>query len=928
MLVQREAFKDWSLRWAVTAAAAAVLFGPVLAHADVIERRIASGNDDAEEDLGGGGMDLGSSDLELNNEGGTPQSVGMRFTNIDIPPGSIIQSAFIQFTVDEMDSGPTSLTVSGELSPDAAAFGSNTGNITNRPLTAAFVEWNDLPPWNTVGEAGPDQQTPDIASVVQEIVNQPQWTTGNALVLVIDGNPGGERTAESFNGVPGSAPLLTITFARPVGFDRTSIVAATVDAPLSVGLTIAEGCNVGQNVTYAINSSDAGVTAAAAPGTLTFADGAEPVLSFDLEFNGPGTATLSASADAGSPAACTDIAGLTVEVIGLQSGSLILRLEDMATSRTQQADVSGRFGAAGTRDISAASAGTTYTVTIVEDPNGAGVVTVSPDGELLAIGVGVVDVTATNGSSSDTERITVVALIFAEDFEGLPLGDSVDEGISQGITGTNVWTKTPPDGWLGDDTGIPGVGDPAMDGCTEWAGWSFTDREWWTATAGDQNRSQFVLGTGTVMVADPDEWDDCTPHADLAANNWYATDIMTPPMSLAGIKENTAILKFDSSWRDEFDSSYRQSVRITVSFDGGAPIEILLWLSDPNSPDFKDDAENETIRLNLNNPPGAKSMVLTFSMFDAGNDWWWAIDNILITGVGVPAPAAFIPDPVFAAEVDDTLSVGLAIAPICSAGSGVTFSVSSSDLAVAMPTGTATFALGQLTQTLELEIGGVGTATLSTTNDAGCLDGTTTIEVLPIETASVALALPSMEVGDRQQVRVTGSYGPAGTRDITDSATGTTYVSSDPSVATVDANGAIVAVGNGSTEITASHGAASGSATLVVSDQLTKIAFIAGSLNLNESDQAVVAHLNGLLFSEITGQLDPGGLPPKVTVFDDNDFDENEIEANFTILIGSSTMSSGNVGAKFTCKNIPFIYWEQALNRTGREGLASNGGSA
>jgi hypothetical protein len=26
-------------------------------------------------------------------------------------------------------------------------------------------------------------------------------------------------------------------------------------------------------------------------------------------------------------------------------------------------------------------------------------------------------------------------------------------------------------------------------------------------------------------------------------------------------------------------------------------------------------------------------MVLKFGMFDAGNDWWWAIDNIKVTGM-------------------------------------------------------------------------------------------------------------------------------------------------------------------------------------------------------------------------------------------------------------------------------------------------------
>jgi hypothetical protein len=197
--------------------------------------------------------------------------------------------------------------------------------------------------------------------------------------------------------------------------------------------------------------------------------------------------------------------------------------------------------------------------------------------------------------------------------------------------GTEVWTDTPPPGWVIDESGVPGIGDPATDGVTEWAGWAFTDKEWWTSVAGDQNRSQYTLGQGTVAVADPDEWDD-QAHADAAAAGWYKTFMSTPEIDISGVQAGTVELEFDSSWRPEFDSDYHQTANITVSFNGADPIELLLWESDGSSPNFKPDSTNETVVLNLQTPPWATSMVLTFGLFDAGNDWWWAIDNIKISG--------------------------------------------------------------------------------------------------------------------------------------------------------------------------------------------------------------------------------------------------------------------------------------------------------
>ena len=65
--------------------------------------------------------------------------------------------------------------------------------------------------WNSVGDAGPDQRTFDIAPLITEIVNQPGWTAGNDLVLIITGT--GKRVAESYDGKAAAAPLLHVELA-------------------------------------------------------------------------------------------------------------------------------------------------------------------------------------------------------------------------------------------------------------------------------------------------------------------------------------------------------------------------------------------------------------------------------------------------------------------------------------------------------------------------------------------------------------------------------------------------------------------------------------------------------------------------------------------------------------------------------------------
>jgi hypothetical protein len=170
--------------------------------------KVADGADDAEESLDSGAVSLTSSDLELIQDA-SAQLVGVRFRNIQVGPGTDIAAAFIQFTVDETSTGPCDLIIEGQASDNAPAFTTQPGDISARTATTAFAQWSP-PDWNTVAQAGPDQQTPDLAEIIEEIVDTPGWQTGNSIVFIFTGT--GKRTAEAFDGNSTTAPILHIQF--------------------------------------------------------------------------------------------------------------------------------------------------------------------------------------------------------------------------------------------------------------------------------------------------------------------------------------------------------------------------------------------------------------------------------------------------------------------------------------------------------------------------------------------------------------------------------------------------------------------------------------------------------------------------------------------------------------------------------------------
>ncbi|MFT4804518.1 MAG: hypothetical protein ACJAZK_001456 [Psychroserpens sp.] len=180
---------------------------------DTVITEVDSGPDDAEQSEIGGIMYIDSSDLELvfdSFAGQNNQTVGVRFNNILVPSGAIISEAYIQFTTDESNDTPTNISISGELSANSITFTETNFDIENRTRTNAVVNWPNIPEWSVVGSNSEAQKTPNVQTIVQEIVEQDSWSILNSMTFFFNGE--GKRTAESYNGDASASPQLIISY--------------------------------------------------------------------------------------------------------------------------------------------------------------------------------------------------------------------------------------------------------------------------------------------------------------------------------------------------------------------------------------------------------------------------------------------------------------------------------------------------------------------------------------------------------------------------------------------------------------------------------------------------------------------------------------------------------------------------------------------
>jgi len=223
--------------------------------------RVTDSRDDAEEDAGGS-VRYDSDDLEMHHNGGSRQTVGVRFPGVEVPDTATVTNAYITFTVDDAGAGPIDMTIAGEARDSGRFSGDERGNISGRTRTSASVNWVSSVPV----AADETFRTPNLAAVVQEIVSHAAWngsgTEEDDMVFIFERRGGstveGEYDFRSYDHRGAGEPGLTVEYyiGSPLRNYRSYTGLRFRNVKVPRGATIA-----GAAIAFTAARADAGETA-------------------------------------------------------------------------------------------------------------------------------------------------------------------------------------------------------------------------------------------------------------------------------------------------------------------------------------------------------------------------------------------------------------------------------------------------------------------------------------------------------------------------------------------------------------------------------------------------------------------------------------------------------------------------------------------
>ena len=135
---------------------------------------------------------------------------GMVFRNVNIPQGTEIISARLNiYSHDNRLIDVVYGKVEAEAADDAASLGGSR-HIGSLPRTGTSVNWDHYEPW----AANTWYESPDIAGVIQEVIDRAGWSPNNSLTILYStrDSEGGYRNFSSYDRGVDLAPKLEITY--------------------------------------------------------------------------------------------------------------------------------------------------------------------------------------------------------------------------------------------------------------------------------------------------------------------------------------------------------------------------------------------------------------------------------------------------------------------------------------------------------------------------------------------------------------------------------------------------------------------------------------------------------------------------------------------------------------------------------------------
>ncbi|MBK69229.1 MAG: hypothetical protein CMF54_05505 [Legionellales bacterium] len=189
--------------------------------------QIASSGDDAEQfkdGYYGSRVNTIGNNLVLGDDAQNGnQTVGLRFTSVDVPNGVTVKEAHIEFKSKGTSTGAATYTIEGIKADNIGQFTAAANDVSGKPKTSASTTWtmsgtNAEDDWDQADTA---YQSADLTSIVQEIVNRSGWSRKNNMGFVITGT--GTRIAESYDSDPSKAPRLVVKYddSKSVPFKST-----------------------------------------------------------------------------------------------------------------------------------------------------------------------------------------------------------------------------------------------------------------------------------------------------------------------------------------------------------------------------------------------------------------------------------------------------------------------------------------------------------------------------------------------------------------------------------------------------------------------------------------------------------------------------------------------------------------------------------
>ncbi len=170
---------------------------------------IISGSDDANEI----NENVALTSNELNLTRGTEiVHTGLRYQDLRIPRGAVITSARVRFTSRALNTSDATLTFRAESVGNSTTFTNQDRNISNRSTTGSEVVWDTD---NNFPLSDESILSPDISTVIQEVINRTDWCGGNSLNLLIEGSSAVSSSARKTSSLEvgnGRTPQLIITY--------------------------------------------------------------------------------------------------------------------------------------------------------------------------------------------------------------------------------------------------------------------------------------------------------------------------------------------------------------------------------------------------------------------------------------------------------------------------------------------------------------------------------------------------------------------------------------------------------------------------------------------------------------------------------------------------------------------------------------------